>query len=427
MGKTIKNNFRMLHTVCRADAGYVAFTLVVRMLSAIAGAFLYVYLLGAVIYCVENGKNPERILLLLLAAMAFLAAVFALQSYYDNVFCPVYRERIAGVLQQELFHKLQAADMASYDSAELYTTVTLANAEIAVRPLEATENLFRGFEGLVAACTIVAGTLPANRFVLGICVVSFAAGACLIEKMETLSFQNVFFQYPDGTPGLKGIDLTIRKGSKIAIVGRNGSGKTTLIKLLLRFYDAASGSILQNGTDIRGFDVSSYRRQFGTAFQDFNIYAASLAENVCMGEEADGDRLLHALERAGLGGGREPLDTGGGVRSGSRGPWDGDGSMALDAQLTRELDERGILLSGGQLQRLVLARAFYRESDIIVMDEPTAAMDVFFEREFYRTVFEGLKDKTVIFVSHRLTCVTACDHIVYMEQGRILEEGTTIA
>ncbi len=174
MGKTIKNNFRMLHTVCRADAGYVAFTLVVRMLSAIAGAFLYVYLLGAVIYCVENGKNPERILLLLLAAMAFLAAVFALQSYYDNVFCPVHRERIAGVLQQELFHKLQAADMASYDSAELYTTVTLANAEIAVRPLEATENLFRGFEGLVAACTIVAGTLPANRFVLGICVVSFA-------------------------------------------------------------------------------------------------------------------------------------------------------------------------------------------------------------------------------------------------------------
>lgn len=584
MGKTIKNNFRMLHTVCRADAGYVAFTLVVRMLSAIAGAFLYVYLLGAVIYCVENGKDPERILLLLLAAMVFLAAVFALQSYYDNVFCPVHRERIAGVLQQELFHKLQAADMASYDSAELYTTVTLANAEIAVRPLEATENLFRGFEGLVAACTIVAGTLPANRFVLGICVVSFAAGAfltklrsekeveydgqmkrkdkklsllrrllylpeygkdnrlslihdafladykdtvkekegiaadsgrrigrlafwqktfcsafcidfliplylsmvvllwgklsiaafvvavnaggqiqrrleefmgigsdflkngrfaerirdidkipchientagaCLIEKMETLSFQNVFFQYPDGTPGLKGIDLTIRKGSKIAIVGRNGSGKTTLIKLLLRFYDAASGSILQNGTDIRGFDVSSYRRQFGTAFQDFNIYAASLAENVCMGEEADGDRLLHALERAGLGGGREPLDMGGGVRSGSRGPWDGDGSMALDAQLTRELDERGILLSGGQLQRLVLARAFYRESDIIVMDEPTAAMDVFFEREFYRTVFEGLKDKTVIFVSHRLTCVTACDHIVYMEQGRILEEGT---
>ena len=115
MGKTIKNNFRMLHTVCRADAGYVAFTLVVRMLSAIAGAFLYVYLLGAVIYCVENGKNPERILLLLLAAMAFLAAVFALQSYYDNVFCPVHRERIAGVLQQELFHKLLLALGALHD------------------------------------------------------------------------------------------------------------------------------------------------------------------------------------------------------------------------------------------------------------------------------------------------------------------------
>lgn len=614
IGRIIKNNFYMAAIVFRADAPYLGFALLVRALSAMAGSFLYVYLLGTVLYLVENGREPGTILLFLLSAVAFLGAVFALQAYYRYVFEPVHRERIVNGLQQRLFDKLQAADMANYDAEELYTAVALANEEIAVRPLEATDNLFRGVEGLIAACAILAGTIPTNGFVLGICILSFAAGifltnvqskkevgydeemkrkdkklamlrrllylpeygkdnrlshvhqvflreyratveekegigldsgrrignlaflrrmfcsafcmdfliplylsmavllwgrlpisafvvavnagdqmqrkleeflevasaflkngrfaerirnidripcgieaaagGCPVPEMQTLSMQQVSFAYPDGTPGLQGIDLAIRKGSKVAIVGRNGSGKSTLIKLLLRFYDASSGSIRQNGTDIREFDVSSYRAQFSAVFQDFNIYAASVRDNVCMGEEAKEDRLVQALGRAGWYGDGEERDEGG-SRNGGRECGEGgsmdyendcgkgcgrdggkerDGNCGrdygkgrvpdLEVPLTRELDERGSLLSGGQLQRLVLARAFYRESDIIVMDEPTAAMDVFFEREFYRTVFEELKDKTVIFVSHRLSCVTACDHIVYMEQGRILEEGT---
>lgn len=604
--RIIKNNFQMAGAVFRADAGYAGFTLLVRMLSGIGSTFLYVYLLGAVIYCVENGKEPGTILIFLLCGIAFLAVVFALQAYYRHVFAPVRRERIVGGLQQELFDRLQAADMANYDSAMLYTKVTLANEEVAVRPLEITDNLFRGLEGLTAVCAIFAGILPANWFVMGICVVSFAAGIFLagirsgqevqydeqmkrkdkklsllrrllylpeygkdnrlshvhkvflddyrntvmekeqiaaeggrrignlsffqkifcsafcidfliplylsmavllwgklpisafvvavnagdqiqrrldvfleviaaflkngrlaerirdldniqcdievaggvcpasgmrkqgqkcavrpevvrsvsgmrkqgaecaacpgpvrsVPRMQILELHNVSFVYPDGTPGLSGIDLTIRKGSKVAVVGRNGSGKTTLIKLLLRFYDAESGSILQNGTDIRNFAVSSYRAQFGIAFQDFNIYAASVRDNVCMGEAPEEGRLIQALERAGL-------------HDGSKGTF-----VNPDAQLTRELEESGILLSGGQLQRLALARVFYRDSDIVIMDEPTAAMDVFFEKEFYRTVFEQLKDRTVIFVSHRLSSVTACDTIVHMEHGKILEEGT---
>lgn len=576
IGTTIKNNFYMAAAVFRADAAYLGLSLLVRALSAIAESFLYVYLLGTVIYFVENGKGAGTILLFLLSGMAFLGAVFALQSYYKHVFEPAHRERIVSGLQQALFDKLQAADMANYDSEELYTAVALANGEIAVRPLEATDNLFRGFEGLVAAGAIMAGTVPTNGFVAGICIISFAAGifltnvqsekevgydeemkkkdkklsmlrrllylpeygkdnrlshvhkvflrdyratveekegigldsgrkignlaflrrmfcsafcidfliplylsmaallwgklpisafvvavntgdqiqrklegflevasaflkngrlaerirnidkipcgietsagGCPVPEMQTLSMHQVFFAYPDGTPGLQGIDLAIRKGSKVAIVGRNGSGKSTLIKLLLRFYDASSGSIRQNGRDIREYAVSSYRAQFGAVFQDFNIYAASVRDNVCMGEEAEECRLVRALGRAGWYGSD---------REGGEDCEEGHGCGAdLEVQLTRELAEEGVLFSGGQMQRLALARAFYKDGDIVIMDEPTAAMDVFFEREFYRTVFRQLKDKTVIFVSHRLSSVTACDTIVYMERGRILEQGT---
>lgn len=541
IGAIIKNNFYMAAAVFRADAAYLGLALLVRALSAIAESFLYVYLLGTVIYFVENGKGAGTILLFLLSGMAFLGAVFALQSYYKHVFEPVHRERIVSGLQRELFDKLQAADMANYDSEELYTAVALANGEIAVRPLEATDNLFRGFEGLVAAGAIMAGTVPTNGFVPGICIISFAAGIFLtnvqsekevgydeemkkkdkklsmlrrllylpeygkdnrlshvhkvflrdyratVEEKEGIGLDSgrkignlaflrrlfcsafcidfliplylsmaallwgklpisafvvavnagnqiqrkhqVFFAYPDGTPGLQGIDLAIRKGSKVAIVGRNGSGKSTLIKLLLRFYDASSGSIRQNGRDIREFAVSSYRAQFGAVFQDFNIYAASVRDNVCMGEEAEEGRLVRALGRAGWYGGVKEFG-GGCCRDGGKeygegcGRAYGEGGVPeLELQLTRELDEEGVLFSGGQLQRLALARAFYKDSDIVIMDEPTAAMDVFFEREFYRTVFRQLKDKTVIFVSHRLSSVTACDTIVYMERGRILEQG----
>ncbi len=542
IGAIIKNNFYMAAAVFRADAAYLGLALLVRALSAIAESFLYVYLLGTVIYFVENGKGAGTILLFLLSGMAFLGAVFALQSYYKHVFEPVHRERIVSGLQQALFDKLQAADMANYDSEELYTAVALANGEIAVRPLEATDNLFRGFEGLVAAGAIMAGTVPTNGFVPGICIISFAAGIFLtnvqsekevgydeemkkkdkklsmlrrllylpeygkdnrlshvhkvflrdyratVEEKEGIGLDSgrkignlaflrrlfcsafcidfliplylsmaallwgklpisafvvavnagdqiqrkhqVFFAYPDGTPGLQGIDLAIRKGSKVAIVGRNGSGKSTLIKLLLRFYDASSGSIRQNGRDIREFAVSSYRAQFGAVFQDFNIYAASVRDNVCMGEEAEEGRLVRALGRAGWYGGVKEFgggccrDDGKEYGEGCGRAYGEGGVPELELQLTRELDEEGVLFSGGQLQRLALARAFYKDSDIVIMDEPTAAMDVFFEREFYRTVFRQLKDKTVIFVSHRLSSVTACDTIVYMERGRILEQGT---
>lgn len=560
--KIIKNNFHMISTVCHTDAGYFVFSLLVRAISGIRTSFLYVYLLGVVLYFIENELGLDSVLLFLLFSMVFFVSAFALQAYYDHIFKPVHRERVVCRLQQGFFDKLKSADAANYDSAEMYTTVTLANEEIAKRPLEATDNLFCGVECLIAACTIIIGTIPANWFVFGICMVSFVAGAgltnirskkvvqydedmkikdkklsllrrllylpeyakdnrlshihevfladydaavkekeeiaagsgkqiaylsflqqmfcnafcidfliplCLsvvvllfgklsisefviainagaqiqrklealtgilsdflkngrfaerirnidkihykieaaaggrpVDSMQTLSVKKATFFYPDGTLGLSDIDFTIQKGSKAAIVGSNGSGKSTLIKLLLRFYDVTTGEILQNGIDIRNLDLSSYRSQFSVAFQDFNIYAASVRNNVCMGDEIDEGRLIYALDKAGL----------------------SDSIKDLDAQLTREFDENGILFSGGLLQRLALARVFYQDRDIVIMDEPTAAMDVFFERQFYDTVFENLKEKTVIFISHRLSSVTACDKIIFMDHGKILEEGT---
>lgn len=560
--KIIKNNFYIMKTVCHVDGRYVGFTLFVRMVSGICNSFLYVYLLGGVLYCVENKKELKFILLFLLFSIVFFAAAFALQAYYNNIFKPIHRERIVSRLQHNLFDKLQSADMINYDSADIYTTVTLANEEIATLPFAITDNLFCGFECLITTCLIILGTIHASWFVFMICVVSFGVGvfltnarskrvaqydehmkikdkslsllrrllylpeyakdnrlsnvhdiflvdykaavkdkeelavrggkrianlsffqrmfcnafcidffiplylsiavlvfgkltisefviainagaqirlklddltgvisdflkngrfterirnidkiqcdietaveACPVGSMQTLSANKVTFFYPDGTLGLSEIDFSIQKGNKVAIVGSNGSGKSTLIKLLLRFYDAVSGEILQNGIDIRDFDISAYRSQFATAFQNFNIYSTSIRNNVCMGDEVDEDRLAYALNRAGV----------------------SDCINDLDVQLTKELDESGILFSGGLLQRLALARVFYKDSDIVIMDEPTAAMDVFFERKFYDIVFENLKEKTVIFVSHRLSSVTACDKIIYMDHGKILEEGT---
>ena len=229
-----------------------------------------------------------------------------------------------------------------------------------------------------------------------------AVGNIPSSSVQFLSFDNVSFFYPDGKFGVTNINFTIEKGSKIAIVGRNGSGKSTLVKLLLRLYDPTVGAILQNGVDIKSFDIWAYREQFSVAFQDFNLYATSLKNNICMGRNEDAEKLSFVLEKAEL----------------------SDEVADSDVQLTREFSDAGIMFSGGQEQRLVLARVFYKDTEVIVMDEPAAAMDILFERKFYNLLFETLKEKTVIFISHRLSSVTACDKILYMENGRILEEGT---
>lgn len=217
-----------------------------------------------------------------------------------------------------------------------------------------------------------------------------------------LALHNVSFQYPSGGFALKDINLTIHKGEKIAIVGTNGSGKTTLIKLLLRFYDCSSGEMLYNGTSVTELPINQYRHAFSTLFQDFGMYALTVAQNVAMDQQVDEERARDALSQVGM---EEAL------------PY-------LRTVLTRELEDNGLSFSGGQLQRLALARVLYENHDILVMDEPTSAMDVVFEKEFYDRILCQLPDKTILFVSHRLTSAVICDRILYMENGRITEIGS---
>ncbi len=166
----------MMKMVYRTDAKYVFITLLLRVISGFRTSFLYVYLLSTVLYFVENNKGGGYTLCFLALSALFLAAAFAAEAYYDHIFKPFHREWISCHLQQNFFEKLQCADMSNYDSADIYTSIALANDEISVRPLFVVDNLFQGIECFVATVVIISGTISTSWFVFGICVVSFLVG-----------------------------------------------------------------------------------------------------------------------------------------------------------------------------------------------------------------------------------------------------------
>jgi len=223
------------------------------------------------------------------------------------------------------------------------------------------------------------------------------------EDFEKLELCNICFNYGAEKFSLHNINLTIKKGEKIAIVGPNGSGKTTLVKLLLRLYDANEGEIRLNGKPIRNMPIKSYRDTFSTLFQEFGIYSMSIAKNVAMDKDINLDRVKDSLIRANF----------------------SDIAEQSNQRLDRELYEDGLSFSGGQLQRLALSRILYEDHKVLIMDEPTSAMDVVFETQFYNMILnEYGDDKTIVFVSHRLSSCVLCDKIIYMENGNIAESGS---
>ena len=230
-----------------------------------------------------------------------------------------------------------------------------------------------------------------------------AAGAKDIE------LQGVSFAYrkEDGNL-LKDISLHIRPGQKIALVGYNGAGKTTLVKLLMRLYDVGEGRILVDGTDIRDYQVEKYRASIGTVFQDFNIFAGNVRENVLM-NVADGckeEPILQALSESGL---LEKVQ---------------DMKDGLDTQLTTEIMEKGVNLSGGESQKLAIARVFYQKAGLMILDEPSSALDPIAEYQLNHAMLKATQDKTVIFISHRLSTTRLADYIIMLENGQIAEQGT---
>lgn len=223
-------------------------------------------------------------------------------------------------------------------------------------------------------------------------------------KPETIELKNVSFTYPgNSSPTLKNISLTLRPYEKIALVGYNGAGKTTLTNLLLRLYDVSSGEILIGGRNIREETLESHRARFAAVFQDFQIFAASLGENVSLSREVDEKEAKNALRHSGF---NKKLPGG------------------LDAQLLREFDDDGFMLSGGEAQKVAVSRAFYKKCPYVIMDEPSANLDPIAEHDLNNAMMEAAKDKTVIFISHRLSTTRNADRIYVIENGTIAESGT---
>ena len=249
-----------------------------------------------------------------------------------------------------------------------------------------------------------------------------------IPEFETLEFRDVSFSYEfsshpkykfhdeDYTPpksegekqALKKVNLKIGKQDKIAIVGYNGAGKTTLIKLIMRLYDPTEGEILYNGVNIKTFDPVSYRKKIGTVFQDFKIFATSIAENVMNGafREEDSETVKSALSMTDF---TEKLNT---LEAG------------INTHLTREFNNKGTNLSGGEGQKIAIARAFAKDYPIVIMDEPSSALDPLAEYKLNQSILRNTDGKTVIFISHRLSTTRIADKIYMFDRGMLVEEGS---
>lgn len=229
------------------------------------------------------------------------------------------------------------------------------------------------------------------------------------EEAKEIELKNVSFAYGSQTDMLlKDLNIHIKPGEKIALVGYNGAGKTTLVKLLMRLYDVKSGEILADGINIRKYDVAKYRDTIGTVFQDFQIFAGNVKENVMLDvdDECDEARIEQALTDSGL------------MKRVSRMP------SGLDTELTTEFSKEGINLSGGESQKLAIARVFYKNAGLMILDEPSSALDPIAEYQLNHAMLSATKDKTVIFISHRLSTTRIADRIIMLEDGRIVEQGS---
>ena len=226
------------------------------------------------------------------------------------------------------------------------------------------------------------------------------------EKFE-IEFKNVSFKYPGSESyALKNINLKINYGEKLAVVGRNGSGKTTFIKLLCRLYDANEGEILINGTDIKQFTRESLIALYSVVFQDYNILSLSVADNISASKEYDKAQLYSALDKANI---KERIET---------------MPQKEKTYLYKDLDKLGVEISGGEAQKLALARALYKDSPVVVLDEPTAALDPIAENEIYSRFNSFVENKTAIYISHRLSSCAFCDRIAVFDNAELVEIGT---
>lgn len=239
-----------------------------------------------------------------------------------------------------------------------------------------------------------------------------AGGLKMPERVESIEFKNVYFKY-DGADSyaLEDICLILKRGDRNALVGINGSGKSTFLKLLLRFYDPERGEIFLNGVNIKEYDVNEYRKHMGIAFQDFALFSATVAENVLLREvktENDRECVVNALKES------DVYDDISALKNG------------IDTVLTREFDPDGAELSGGQRQKIAIARAVAKNSDVILLDEPSSALDPIAEYKMFETMAKLCKNRNFlsVIVSHRLSSAAVCEKIFVFDNGKLAEQGS---
>ena len=226
----------------------------------------------------------------------------------------------------------------------------------------------------------------------------------VFEEPVTIKFENVSFKYP-GTEKyvLRNVNLEISPYKKIALVGYNGAGKTTLTNLILRLYDVTEGSITINGINIKEWSIKEYHKNFAAVFQDFSLFGATLGENISMDDKPEVEKAEEALKKASFD--RELPD-------------------GTDSILLREFDDDGVSLSGGEAQKIAIARAFYKDCPFAILDEPSANLDPVAEYALNQSMAKAADEKTVIFISHRLSTTVMADEIYMLEKGEIIEHGS---
>lgn len=233
-------------------------------------------------------------------------------------------------------------------------------------------------------------------------------GVPMDDIVETLEFRNVSFTYPKAEkPVLKNVSFAVKKGEKISIVGLNGAGKSTLVKLICRMYKADSGEILVNGRDIYDYDYLSYMNVISAVFQDYKLFNFTIEENIsCRESGADENRVNYLIDEVGM---REKIDT---LPEG------------IHSRFGKEYDEDGVELSGGQGQKIAIARALYKKASMVILDEPASALDPIAESEIYEKFNSLVQDKTAIYISHRMSSSVFCDRILIIDGGTVSDFDT---
>lgn len=237
-----------------------------------------------------------------------------------------------------------------------------------------------------------------------------STGRMKVQELTDIEIKNMSFTYEGAEKAtLHDINISIHRGEKIAIVGHNGAGKTTLVKLLMGLYEATSGEITISGVNINRYEPKSFHRLFGTVFQDLQVFALPLSHNVLMRKpknEEERKLVEDSLRKAQFGDKLDTLENG------------------IDTMVTKEFDENGMGLSGGEAQKIAIARVFARKPDIVILDEPSSALDPIAEYNMYKNMLGATERETVIFISHRLSATRDADRIYMFENGTVIEQGS---